>query len=142
MIFPAICPPGPNLPLAARDLEHRCPRRLFFQQNPVPALLPSSEHWGPFSPGISHAERVARLRTLRMAVQNYTGIYYSTGEPLMAALLYAEFGEQEDLEAAVAELDRLPSRARRHVLSAYGAHSEYKPKNSTRARPQQLEGAG
>jgi hypothetical protein len=105
-------------------------------------LLPSSEHWGPFSPAISHAERVARLRTLRMAVQLHCGLYYSAGEPLMAALLYAEDGEQEDLEAAVTELDRLPAKARRHVLCSYAGHTEYRPKNNTRARPQQLEGAG
>jgi hypothetical protein len=77
-----------------------------------------------------------------MAVQNYTGIEYSIGEPLMAALYWAESGEDADLELAVIELDRLPARPRRNVLCSYGAHSTYKPKEDKKKLITQLEGAG
>jgi hypothetical protein len=88
--------------------------------------LPSSENWGPFSPAISHPERVARLRTLRAIAQLHCGLM----SPLVKALWLAESGEQAEIEAAVIELDRLPAKARRHVLCSYGAHCAYKPKDA------------
>ena len=99
-------------------------------------MLSPSDHWGPFSPAISHPERVARLRVLRMILQ------LSVRESMAAqkALWLAEGGDDADLQAAMIELDRLPALTRRHVLSAYIRHQSFK--TDGRAPPRHLEGAG
>lgn len=100
-------------------------------------MLRSSDHWGPFSPAISHPERVARLRTLRMAVQ----LSVRDSAALEDALLVAESGEAEDLQAAMQELDRLPALTRRNVEGSYIRHQTRKTKRGKQP-PRHLEGAG
>ena len=99
-------------------------------------MLSPSDHWGPFSAALSHAERVARLRTLRAIVQ----LSVRDGQPRQKALWLAESGEAADLQAAMLEVDRLPALTRRHVLSSYIRHQTFRAKD--RAKPQTLEGAG
>lgn len=101
-------------------------------------MLSPSDHWGPFTPAISHPERVARLRVLRAVVQ----LSVRDGTPLQKALWLAESGEAEDLRAAMLELDRLPALTRRHVLGSYLRHQTFKAKDGGRTPPRQLEGAG
>jgi hypothetical protein len=100
-------------------------------------MLSPSDHWGPFHPALSHAERVARLRTLRAIVQ----LSVKDGGPLERALYLAEDGEIESLQAAMLELNRLPALRRRHLESQYIRHQTYKPKGG-RQPPKTLEGAG
>lgn len=101
-------------------------------------MLSASDHWGPFANALSHAERVARLRTLRAIVQ----LSVRESLPLQKSLWLAESGEAEDLQAAMLELDRLPALTRRHVLSAYIRHQTFKTKDGGKQPPRHLEGAG
>jgi len=72
--------------------------------------------WGPWMPGISEAERRARLRGLRALALGVTG---NPDHPLGHALRAAEDGEAETLEAAGLELNRLPALPLRRLLSLY-----------------------
>ena len=102
-------------------------------------MLSPSDNWGPFHAALSHAERVARLRTLRAIVQ----LSVRDGMALQKALWLAESGEPEDLTAAMLEFDRLPALTRRHVLSSYIRHQTYKAKTTDgKTPPKHLEGAG
>lgn len=98
-------------------------------------MISASDHWGPFSPAISHPERVARLRALRAIAQLYCGV----NAPLVKALWLAESGDMAELEAALIELDGLPARRRRTVLASYNEHQHYETDGKKR---KQLEGAG
>lgn len=60
---------------------------------------------------------------------------------LQDALLIAESGEIADLEAAMAELDRLPALTRRNVEGSYIRHQTRRAKGG-KTPPRQLEGAG
>jgi hypothetical protein len=102
-------------------------------------MLSASDHWGPFSPAISHPERVARLRALRMAVQLTVG--EGTGSALQDALLIAESGDTADLESAMVEMNRLPALTRRGIECSYIKHQTRKTKRG-RQPPKALEGAG
>ena len=101
----------------------------------------SSDNWGPFAPAISHAEMVARLRTLRAFVQVAQP---NKLHPLIKALWLAESGDAAELEAARVELDRLPALLRRRVLGCWAAHWSFKtevPEGVTMPA-KQLETAG
>jgi hypothetical protein len=80
------------------------------------------DSWGPWAATINAAERVARLRALRAFVQ----AFYGTNHPLNKALYFAESGEPADLDAASLELERLPARDRRKILSTYAALIAFK----------------
>lgn len=99
-------------------------------------MIAPSDHWGPFSPAISHPERVARLRALRMAAQ----LTARNSMALQKALWLAESGDLAELEAALLEVDRLPALTRRNLLSSYNAHQD--AHRTFKAPPRQLEGAG
>lgn len=83
-------------------------------------ILPEPERtrWGPFSPALSHAEMLSRLRVLRAFVQ----CYVKPLDPIHDALWAAESGEADDLELARLEFDRLPALKQRDVLAAYARH--------------------
>ena len=100
-------------------------------------MLSTSDNWGPFHPALSHAERVARLRTLRAIVQ----LSVRGSQPLQKALWLAESGDDAELQSAMIELDRLPALTRRHVLSAYIRHQSFKTTDG-KTPPKTLEGAG
>lgn len=91
----------------------------------IEEILPPAERtrWGPFSPAISHAEMLSRLRVLRAFVQ----CFVKPLEPIHDALWAAESGEPEDLELARLEFDRLPALRQRDVLAAYARHWRRKP---------------
>lgn len=100
-------------------------------------MLSTSDHWGPFSPAISHPERVARLRVLRMICQ----LSVRESMAVQKALWLAESGDTADLEDAMVEMNRLPALARRHVLSAYIRHQTFKTTDG-KTPPRHLESAG
>lgn len=102
-------------------------------------MLSASDHWGPFSPAISHPERVARLRVLRALVQ----LSVRDSMALQKALWLAESGDEAELHAAMIEVDRLPALTRRHVLSSYIRHQTFKTKTTDgKTPPKTLEGDG
>lgn len=73
--------------------------------------------WGPFLSGIDPAERLARLRSLRVATHILCG---SRGRHLEAALRQAERDDAALLTAETA-FDQLAALDRRRVLATYGA---------------------
>jgi hypothetical protein len=75
----------------------------------------AADSWGPWSGAISHAERVARLRSLRAIF-----VCVSPRNPIITPLRLAESGEQQDLDAARIELDRMPALDQRNILALYG----------------------
>lgn len=93
-------------------------------------ILPADERtrWGPFSPAISHAEMLSRLRVLRAFVQSYV----KPEHPLHDVLCDAESGELEDLELARLEFDRLPALKQRDIISSYGEHWRRKARTAKR----------
>lgn len=101
----------------------------------------SADNWGPFAPAISHAEMVARLRTLRAFVQVAQP---DKLHPLLKALWLAESGDAAEVEAARIELDRLPALTLRRVLACYAAHYAFKTpvEDGRTVPPKQLESAG
>jgi hypothetical protein len=78
----------------------------------------SAPGFGPWRDDIDKAERLARLRELRALAYLLV-----PNSPLAAALKAAETGDQAALDAALAELDRLPALARRRILATYAALS-------------------
>jgi hypothetical protein len=74
--------------------------------------------FGPWRYDIGEAERLARLREMRVLAY-----LLAPKSPLVAALKTAETGDQAVLDAALAELDRLPALARRRILATYAALS-------------------
>lgn len=75
------------------------------------------DRWGPFSPGITDCERIARLRSLRAIVRLLLG---PRGDVLARAVQCAEDGAVS-LDALHRALSRLPSLDRRKVLASYAA---------------------
>lgn len=73
--------------------------------------------WGPWAALIDRCERVGRLRSL----QALTHAFFGGNHPLISALFRAESHQPDDLLAASDELDRVPSRDRRKILSTYAA---------------------
>ena len=69
--------------------------------------------FGPWREDIGVAERLARLRALAYLL--------APNSPLVVALKAAETGGAAALQAALAELDRLPALARRRLLATYAA---------------------
>jgi hypothetical protein len=100
-------------------------------------MIDRSDQWGPFSPAISHPERVARLRALRAIVQMSNKHRPS---PLADALVLAEHGDDAELQTALIELNRLPAKWRRGIECSYIHVQSYKPGRGK--KPMQLEGAG
>lgn len=100
----------------------------------------SGDNWGPWANAISHAEMVARLRTLRAFIQVYIGKH----QPAYKALWLAESGEREELEAARLEMDRIPALQRRRIEGSYLAHYAFKAEvpDGKKTPQKQLEGAG
>jgi hypothetical protein len=88
------------------------------------------DNWGPWAEAINAAERVARLRALRAFVQ----AFYGTAHPLNKALYFAESGEPEDLDDAALELERVPARDRRKILSTYAALIAFKAQRDAEGR--------
>jgi hypothetical protein len=74
--------------------------------------------FGPWRDDIPADERKARLRELRALTY-----LLAPQSPLVVALKAAETGDQAALDAALAELDRLPALARRRILATYAALS-------------------
>lgn len=72
--------------------------------------------WGPWSPGLSDGERVARLRALRVAVHLLAG----KDVPAVALLRLAET-DPEAMERARRAVDALPTAVMRRVVASYGA---------------------
>lgn len=75
----------------------------------IPALL-----FGPFEPGLSDAERVARCRVLRTCVLFVRRNAYE----LMIALYRAE-SDPDQLPVAFELFEALPALTKRHILSGY-----------------------
>ena len=73
--------------------------------------------WGPFLPNVEPAERLARLRGLRVAVRLICG---TRGRDVEAALRQAERNDAA-LPNAEREFDRLASLDRRRILSSFGS---------------------
>lgn len=74
------------------------------------------DNWGPWATGITPPERLARLRSLGTLVH----AFYGGGTPLSLALFRAESQQPDDLEAALAAFNSLPSRDGRKVMCTYG----------------------
>jgi hypothetical protein len=72
--------------------------------------------FGPWCDDIPADERKARVRELRVLAH-----MFAPRSPLVAALAAAETGDRIALEAALAELDRLPALPRRQLLAIYAA---------------------
>jgi hypothetical protein len=89
-----------------------------------------TDNWGPWSPEINAAERLARLRSLRAIIQCAYGVLH----PMNRALFMAESLEPEDLLAASLELGRMAARDRRKILSTYAALIAYKAQRSAEGR--------
>lgn len=77
----------------------------------------TAHDWGPWNALIDRCERLGRLRSLGALVHAFFG----KDHPLITALFRAESQRSDDLDAAADELDRVPSRDRRKILSTYGA---------------------
>jgi hypothetical protein len=60
--------------------------------------------------------------------------FYGTSHPLNKALYWAESGDPADLAAASLELERLPARDRRKVLSTYAALIAFKAQRDSEGR--------
>jgi len=60
--------------------------------------------------------------------------FYGTTHPLNKALYWAESGEPADLDAAALELERLPARDRRKILSTYAALIAFKAQRDAEGR--------
>lgn len=73
--------------------------------------------WGPWAHGITHSERLARVRSLRTLVHARWGIEH----PLVVALFIAESLDDADLATALAALDAVPTRDQRNLVSLYQA---------------------
>jgi hypothetical protein len=100
-------------------------------------MIDRSDNWGPFSPAISHAERVARLRAL-LAIVLMSNKHRPS--PLADALALAENGDMAELQTALVELNRLPAKWRRGVECSYIGVQAYRQRRGK--KPMQLEGGG
>jgi hypothetical protein len=72
---------------------------------------------GPWATGISDAERLARLRSLRALVGIFTGARHP--HPLVDALRRAESGDPAAMQEAWELLERVPARSRRNVWCSF-----------------------
>ena len=72
--------------------------------------------FGPWCNDIPADERKARVRELGALAH-----MFAPRSPLVTALTAAEAGDQAALEAALAEIDRLPALARRRLWATYAA---------------------
>jgi len=72
-------------------------------------------NFGPWTPDIDPAERLARTRTLRALVRVYTGPKHPT---LLESLRRAE-ADPAALAEAASLFDALPAIPRRHILASY-----------------------
>jgi hypothetical protein len=74
--------------------------------------------FGPWRDDLPADERKARCREMRALAH-----MLAPKSPLVAALKAAEAGDQTALDAALAEIDRLPALTRRRLLASYAALS-------------------
>jgi hypothetical protein len=96
----------------------------------------SEDRWGPWDALIDRCERLGRLRSL----QALTHAFFGRDHPLIRALFRAESQLPDDLRAASEELDRVPSRDRRKILSTYAALLAYRAQESAaNARAVEIE---
>lgn len=80
--------------------------------------------WGPWAPGLTDTERVARCRALAMAVRLHAG---PAGAEAVAALRRAET-DPEALDDAARALDRLPTLYMRRAVASFAAlHAPRRP---------------
>jgi len=84
--------------------------------------------WGPWAALIDRTERLGRLRSL----QALAHAFFGRDHPLIQALFHAESQRPDDLQAASDELDRVPSRDRRKILSTYASMIAYRAQESAR----------
>lgn len=77
----------------------------------------AADAWGPFAADLDPAERDARRRELRAVALAWCGPHHPLTQALRART-------PEALAAALAEIDRLPARRRRNLLSAYATLKE------------------
>lgn len=89
-----------------------------------------SDDWGPWAKAIGDAERLACLRTLRTVLD----CAFGSNHPLIRALYWAESGDPADLAAAARELERMPSRDKRKVLSVYGRVIGYRAQRNAEGK--------
>ena len=87
------------------------------------SCLKPADRFGPWADGLSHAERIARLRCLRAIVHMTCG---SRGEAFSTCLQQAE-SDPAALVASVDELARLEPLDRRRVLATYAALHRTRP---------------
>lgn len=73
--------------------------------------------YGPWATGLDHAERLARLRSMRAIVRLSTG---PRGDHL-AELLHRAERDPRALEPALVELDSLDPLDRRRILASFAA---------------------
>lgn len=79
--------------------------------------MTDNDGFGPFVRNLDPAERAARSRALAALVRVFAG---PAAGPLVAALHRLERDAQA-ADEALAPLDALPARPRRHTLNAYAA---------------------
>ncbi|GJE29532.1 hypothetical protein [Methylobacterium organophilum] len=78
-------------------------------------MIAPADRFGPWAPDLDHAERLARLRSLRAITHLCTG---SRGDRLAAELRQAE-QDAARLPAALNELNALAALDRRQVLASF-----------------------
>ncbi|SFV14533.1 hypothetical protein SAMN02799631_05895 [Methylobacterium sp. 174MFSha1.1] len=75
------------------------------------------DKWGPFSPALEPAERIARCRGLEAVVHLITG---PDGNEAVRLLRTAE-RDPAALPAAARAINALPSMTKRHIWASYAA---------------------
>jgi hypothetical protein len=74
-----------------------------------------AENWGPWASGIEPAERMLRLRTLGVVAQ----LLFGPRHPLVTLAAKAERLDADALADAELEINRLPARDLRKLVSTY-----------------------
>ena len=81
--------------------------------------IPKADQWGPFNPSASPAERLAGLRSLRLAVRLHCG---PRGEGVERLLKIAEQTPDDTILAeTLRQLGRLDALDKRRVWSSFAA---------------------
>ena len=80
-------------------------------------------HFGPSSPNVDPAERIAQLRSL-------AAVSVGSDHPRVAELRAAET-DRDAAERALALLDALPSLTRRRLIATFGAIT-FRPRSTKR----------
>lgn len=80
-------------------------------------MIPASDRFGPWRLNLDHAERLARLRSMRAIARLTLG---PRGETFAETLRQAE-ADPEQLEPALRQLNALAALDRRTVLASFAA---------------------